>query len=42
MYPTRFGGRHEDNQYLIGEDHALDPRRLFIVVPNLLGNGVSS
>jgi homoserine O-acetyltransferase/O-succinyltransferase len=42
VFPTRFGGIHSDNEYLIGEDMALDPRRHFIVVPNLLGNGVSS
>lgn len=42
VFPTRFSGRHGDNEYLIGEGMALDPRRYFIVVPNLLGNGVSS
>ncbi len=42
IFPTRFGGRHSDNEYLIGEDKALDPRKYFIVVPNLFGNGVSS
>lgn len=42
VYPTRYGGNHEDNEFLIGEGRALDPRRWFIVVPNLLGNGISS
>ena len=42
VFPTRFGGRHEDNAYLIGPGRALDPDHYFIVVPNLLGNGVSS
>jgi len=42
LFPTRFSGRHGDNEYLIGEGMALDPRRYFIVVPNLFGNGVSS
>ncbi len=42
VFPTRFSGRHGDNEYLIGEGHALDPRKYFIIVPNLLGNGVSS
>ncbi len=42
VFPTRFGGTHKDNEYLIGEGLALDPRRYFIVVPNLLGNGTSS
>lgn len=42
VFPTRFGGTHEDNEYLIGEGMALDPGRYFILVPNLLGNGVST
>ena len=42
VYPTRYGGRHEDNEYLIGTEKALDPARYFIVVPHLLGNGVST
>jgi homoserine O-acetyltransferase/O-succinyltransferase len=42
VFPTRFGGTHESNEYLIGEGMALDPARYFILVPNLLGNGVSS
>ncbi len=42
VYPTRFGGVHGDNEFLIGPGRALDPERLFIVVPNLIGNGVST
>ena len=42
VYPTRYSGRHEDNEFLIGEGMALDPTKYFIIVPNLLGNGVSS
>jgi len=42
VFPTRFGGTHEDNEYLVGEGMALDPGRYFILVPNLLGNGVST
>src|SRR5437762_3090968 len=42
VYPTRYGGTHVDNRYLIGNDHALDPSRYFIVVPNMLGNGEST
>ena len=42
VYPTRFGGTHLDNAYLIGDGMALDPERYFIVVPNLIGNGESS
>lgn len=42
VFPTRFSGRHVDNEYLIGAGLALDPAKYFIVVPNLFGNGVSS
>jgi homoserine O-acetyltransferase len=42
LYPTRYSGRHEDNEFLIGVGMALDPSRYFIVVPNLLANGISS
>jgi homoserine O-acetyltransferase len=42
VFPTRFGGTHADNRYLIGRQMALDPRRWCVVVPNMLGNGVSS
>jgi homoserine O-acetyltransferase len=42
VFPTRFGGTHADNAYLIGPGRALDPERWCIVVPNMLGNGVSS
>lgn len=42
VYPTRFGGRHGDNEWLIGEGMALDPGRYFVVVPNMIGNGLSS
>jgi homoserine O-acetyltransferase len=42
IYPTRYGGTHTDNRYLIGPNHALDPTRYFIVVPDMLGNGEST
>jgi homoserine O-acetyltransferase len=42
VFPTRFGGAAADNRYLIGPDLALDPGRWCVVVPNLLGAGVSS
>jgi homoserine O-acetyltransferase len=40
--PTRFGGRHADNEWLMGDGMALDPKEYFVVVPNMLGNGLSS
>lgn len=42
VFATRVGGTHVENEYLIGPGHALDPARWFIVVPNQLGNGLSS
>jgi homoserine O-acetyltransferase len=42
VYPTWYSGRHWDNEWLIGEGMALDPSRYFIIVPNMLGNGLSS
>lgn len=40
--PTHYAGQHTDTEWLVGEDKALDPRRYFIVIPNMLGNGLSS
>jgi homoserine O-acetyltransferase len=42
VYPTWYSGRHWDNEWLIGDGMALDPARWFIIVPNMLGNGLSS
>jgi homoserine O-acetyltransferase len=42
LFPTRFGGTHAQNAFLIQPGMALDPERYFIVVPNMLGNGISS
>lgn len=42
LYPTYFAGRHIDNEWLIGAGKTLDPAKYFIVVPNMLGNGLSS
>ena len=39
---THFGGTHEHSEHFIGENRALDPNKYFIVVINLLGNGLSS
>jgi homoserine O-acetyltransferase/O-succinyltransferase len=42
VYPTWYSGRYWDNEWLIGSDLALDPAKWFIIVPNMLGNGLSS
>jgi len=42
VFPTCYAGRHEDNAWLIGPGKALDADRYFVVVPDMLGNGLSS
>ena len=42
VFPTFFGGQHYQNEAIIGADHTLDPDRYFIIVPNMMGNGLSS
>ncbi|MCK1732532.1 alpha/beta fold hydrolase [Bradyrhizobium sp. 138] len=42
LYPTSFSAQHTDIEWLIGADGVLDPTRYFIIIPNLLGNGLSS
>ena len=42
VYPTWYSAQHYENEWLIGPGMALDPAKLFIVVPNMLGNGLSS
>jgi homoserine O-acetyltransferase/O-succinyltransferase len=42
VYPTWYSGQHTDNEWLIGAGRALDPKKYFIIVPNMLGNGLSS
>lgn len=42
VYPTWYSGQHYDNEWLIGEGMALAPSRYFIIIPNMLGNGLSS
>jgi homoserine O-acetyltransferase len=42
VFPTFFSSNHAANEPMIGPGMALDPQRYFIIVPDLLGNGVSS
>ena len=42
VYPTWYSGRHWENEWLIGEGMALDPNEYFVIIPNMLGNGISS
>ena len=42
VYPTHYSGTHDSNAWAIGPGMALDPEKYFIIVPNMLGNGLSS
>ncbi|WP_103109304.1 alpha/beta fold hydrolase [Brevibacillus reuszeri] len=42
VFPTSFGDQHYQNEWLIGINKALNPEKYFIVIPNMLGNGLSS
>jgi homoserine O-acetyltransferase len=42
VYPTSYGAQHYDTEWPIKPGNALDPGRYFIVIPNMLGNGLSS
>ncbi len=42
LMPSFFGGQHSDTELMMAPGRALDPTNLFIIVPNLLGNGLSS
>lgn len=42
LYPTSYGAQHTDIDWLIQPDGILDPTCWFIIIPNMLGNGLSS
>lgn len=42
VYPTWYSGQHYDNEWLIGSGMALDPANYFIIIPDMIGNGLSS
>lgn len=42
LYPTSYGAQHSDIDWLIGKDRILDPTQWFIIIPNQLGNGLST
>ncbi len=39
---TFYGAQHAENEVMIAAWHALDPKKYFIIVPNMFGNGLSS
>jgi homoserine O-acetyltransferase/O-succinyltransferase len=42
LYPTSYGAQHSDIEWLIAPDGILDPRRWFVVIANMFGNGLST
>ena len=42
LHPTSFDARHPDLEYAIGPGRTLDSSRYFVVVPNMIGNGLST
>jgi homoserine O-acetyltransferase len=42
VYPTHYMGIHDSNAWAVAPGMALDPEKYFIIIPNMLGNGVSS
>ena len=42
VMPTFYGGQHAENEVMIAAWSALNPKRYFIIVPNMFGNGLSS
>jgi len=42
LLPTYYAGTHESYAKMIGPGRTLDPEKKFIVIPNMLGNGISS
>ena len=42
VFPPHYSGTHDSNEWAVGSGMALDPEKYFIIVPNMLGNGLSS
>src|SRR6202021_3267201 len=41
VYPTWYSGQHYDNEWLIGEGRARAPKKYFITIPTIVGEGCS-
>ena len=42
VMPTFYGGQHTDTEAMMSAGRALDPKKYFIIVPNMFGNGLFS
>ena len=42
VIPTFYSGHHTDCEAMMAAGRAIDPSQYFVIVPNMLGNGLSS
>jgi homoserine O-acetyltransferase/O-succinyltransferase len=42
LIPTFYSGHHTDCETMMAPGRAIDPSKYFVIVPNMLGNGLSS
>jgi len=42
VFPHMYSGTHRDMEMYVGEDMAIDPKEYFVIMPDQLGNGLSS
>jgi homoserine O-acetyltransferase len=42
LFPHMYSGTSKDMEMYVGEDLALDPEEYFVILPNQLGNGLST
>lgn len=42
LFPHMYSGKHKDMEGYVGEGMALDPNKYFIILPNMIGNGLST
>ncbi len=42
LYPTSYGAQHADVDWLVRPKGILDPTKWYVIIPNMLGNGLST
>jgi homoserine O-acetyltransferase len=42
VFPHMYTGTHRDMEMYVGEDMAIDPKEYFVIMPDQLGNGLST
>ena len=41
LIPTFYGGRHTDTEFFFSEERVINPKKHFVIIPNMIGNGLS-